>query len=327
MSILSGRARPDNSDIHVHFARPSPPGQFGHPCPVCPAEPGRTIRTPMSSLIQHSLFQNSLPTQPTQFPLNKCSSKMPVTRYKVLELFSGTGHLSRAFRRRHCRVKTVDCYDPEGIYHAAGDLSQKQVVDFLIQQIESGVFHYVHLGTPCSSFSRLLVLFGHGTRTAQRPQGDGTRENEKLGNLLLYYSVRIIHTCIRCNVLWSIENPKHSFLFLMPSMRRLLSCRSVHSVMFDQCMYGLCDPTSKQLYQKSTRILTNCRGLSQLAKLCDRTHVHEQVVGKTLVGCKWISRSVLAGSYPVLLCKEWAKFVCQELAANASAKHRRLAQA
>jgi len=44
VSIFSGRALPDNSDINVHFARPSLPGQFGHPCPDCPAEPGRTIR-------------------------------------------------------------------------------------------------------------------------------------------------------------------------------------------------------------------------------------------------------------------------------------------
>ena len=44
VSSWSGRAWPDNSDIPVHFVRPGLAGQFGHPCPFCPAELGRTIR-------------------------------------------------------------------------------------------------------------------------------------------------------------------------------------------------------------------------------------------------------------------------------------------
>jgi hypothetical protein len=30
---LSGRAWPDNLDIHDHFVRAGLAGQFGHPCP------------------------------------------------------------------------------------------------------------------------------------------------------------------------------------------------------------------------------------------------------------------------------------------------------
>ena len=48
MSILSGRGRPDNVDIDVHFVRAGPAGQYGHRCPFCPGEPGRTIPTSMS---------------------------------------------------------------------------------------------------------------------------------------------------------------------------------------------------------------------------------------------------------------------------------------
>ena len=321
--------RPKHKFTHVNtiptFSKNVSP--FSGSVSLCPASLTRPCSLPSTTASPLSFPKLSISTQTPQFPNDKCSSRKSVARYRVLELFSGTGHLSLAFRRNHCRVRTVDCYDSQGVYHAANDLSLKQIVDALILQIECGVYHYVHLGTPCSSFSRLQVLFGHGTRTAQRPQGDGTRANEKHGNLLLRHSIRIIHACIRCNVLWSLENPKQSFLFLMPSVKRLLSCRSTYSVVFDQCMYGLCDPTSKLLYQKSTRLLTNCRGLTQLAKPCDRTHVHEQVVGKVLVNSKWISRSVLAGSYPVLLCKQWAQLVHQTLASNVAAKHRRLAQA
>jgi hypothetical protein len=56
---LPGPACPDNSDIHVHFVRPSLAGQFGHQCPVCPAKPGRTIRTSMSSLPGEARPDNS----------------------------------------------------------------------------------------------------------------------------------------------------------------------------------------------------------------------------------------------------------------------------
>jgi hypothetical protein len=47
---------------------------------------------------------------------------------------------------------------------------------------------YVHFGTPCSSFSRLRVVFGTTTRRREQPEGDGSRPDEQLGNSLLAFT-------------------------------------------------------------------------------------------------------------------------------------------
>ena len=143
----------------------------------------------------------------------------------MLELFSGRGALSRCFKRRGCRAVSVELYNELGLANPSADLSVRSNIDRLIKDIESGAFKYVHLGTPCSSFSVLQTLFNHGTRSRNRPQGDGTRSNELHGNLLLKHSILVIRACMRHNVFWTLENPKSSYLFWMPSVRAGLARR------------------------------------------------------------------------------------------------------
>ena len=71
MSILSGRAWPDNLDIHVHFVRAGQAGQFGHGCPFCPGGPGRTIWTSIS------ILSGQIPSDPNPM------STRPGTKYPV----------------------------------------------------------------------------------------------------------------------------------------------------------------------------------------------------------------------------------------------------
>ena len=150
--------------------------------------------------------------------------------------------------------------------------------------------------------------------------------DEKLGNVLLRHSVLIIQACLRSGTLWTLENPCHSIMFLMPSVKKLICRRSSRLVHFDQCMYGLADPTSGLLYKKGTCIIGNVPSLAKLSKPCDRSHTHEHVIGKVLVDQHWVSRSKLAGVYPIDLCKMWCSIVLQDLQTNHAHKKPRLAQ-
>ena len=221
----------------------------------------------------------------------------------------------------------VEIYDAQGNHLGHMDLSILSAVDHFITLIQRRIFQYVHLGTPCGSFSVLQTLFNHGPQTANRPQGDGTRANEKHGNLLLAHSILIIDACTTHNMKWTLENPARSFMFQMPRVCRLLRQSSVYSVLLDQCMFGLCDPGSGLPYKKPTRIIWNFPEVLQLPTRCNKLHKHEQVIGKVRADGSWISRSALAGAYPAQLCARLIPLVLRAVQSDASQRQKRLAQA
>ena len=66
------------------------------------------------------------------------------------------------------------------------------------------------------------------------------------------------------------------------------------------------DSPTGHFVKKDTYILTNHPGLQSLGHLCPGNHAHDHTVSgiKTKVG--WVTRSSLAGHYPVRLCKAFA---------------------
>ena len=121
-------------------------------------------------------------------------------------------------------------YGPDGSYIANNDLCIKHNVDRISRQIERGVHRCVHLGSPCSSFSVLKVLFGQGTRSRSRPSDDGTLPVERCGNLLLKNSILRTQACTKHNVFWTLENPRSGLLFHMPAVVRLIAKPMTQSV-------------------------------------------------------------------------------------------------
>ena len=107
-----------------------------------------------------------------------------------LELFVGLGGLTKELRKLGVPCsRPIEAYGPVG-YVKEDDLSRAEVVEDLVNKRRSGVYYYIHMGTPCSSFSSLQALNG-GTRTKATPSGDGSKPNEVLGNLLVANSCRI----------------------------------------------------------------------------------------------------------------------------------------
>ena len=99
-------------------------------------------------------------------------------RIGVAELFSGERLLSAELRQRHFRIWTYELYGADGRVRIDCDLPLLCNVVLLVNAIACKKLHYVHLGTPCSSFSILQKLFNKGARTSKRPQGDGTNDKK-----------------------------------------------------------------------------------------------------------------------------------------------------
>ena len=241
-------------------------------------------------------------------------------RYVVIVPWSCSpvnGGLIQAFKRAGWKVETYELYRADGSVDPLQDLSNSSVVNLLCSRIKRGDFKFVHLGTPCSSFSALGLLFSFSSRTRQRPQGAGTKDLERLGNLLLRHSLMIVESCILSNTFVTLENPKSSLLWLMPGIKRVLRRRSVNLVTLDQCEFGLRDPISSLPYRKGTNILSNMPLLSNMCRKCSGSHVHQEVLGNVCVDGKWASRASHAGVYPSDLCDEIVKCVNMSVAAAA----------
>ena len=104
-----------------------------------------------------------------------------------------------------------------------------------------------------------------------------------------------------------IENPSRSEAWDLRYMRER---PTVHRVLVDQCMFGLHDPVSNLLYQKTTALDTNnfifAGGLEGTRQRCNhQPHEHEQIRGMVKWEDEWVSRSEFAGRWTV----EFSKFI------------------
>ena len=167
---------------------------------------------------------------------------------------------------------------------------------------------YWHFALPCKSFSRLSINLNGGTRTNDKPWGSGELGREILGNKLLERTVLLIQILIRHGSYWSLENPRTSLVFRMPTIVDIQTRSDTHVIHFDQCMYGLKfdDSSPHERCQKPTRIITNLSTLKQLEQSCDHSHVHIHAVGGFRGPTGWTKRSTAAAAYPDALCERWA---------------------
>lgn len=208
-----------------------------------------------------------------------------------LEVFSGTGRLTEAFGRQgFATARPIDVLN--GSHH---DLRRRATQLAILSRVRAGWFSYVHIGVPCTVFSRAR----HAIRNVQ-----SAREKERLGIEFLLFSLELVETCIRYKVVWSLENPRSSRIFEFPLMTRLVASPSTFRCDVDFCMYG-------EAFKKPTTIISSSKCICNLAKsCCHRKHAvvlrgSEQVVvnGKS----KSVPMTQRAGAYPFKLCDAWAQ--------------------
>ena len=77
------------------------------------------------------------------------------------------------------------------------------------------------------------------------------------------------------------EHPASATSWGLPSVVRVSSLPGVQSVVFDQCLMGLCSKEHKTPIRKRTRLLTNCPNVIVKFKglICKHQHYHQVLEG------------------------------------------------
>ena len=230
--------------------------------------------------------------------LQPAETAVPQVKGKFfLELFSGTGRLTEAVRQ--AGTPTLEPLEIANGLHC--DLRRRQTQRLIIRWIEKGLIGMVHLGTPCTIWSKAR----HNVKESAR-----TRAREEGGLELALFSCEVIQACNRCHVHYALENPATSKLFNFEPLQRAIMMRKHYVVTFDMCSYG-------EPYKKDTKVVTSLNALSKLERHC--SHRRHAVWLKGQVkwsedGCKekYVNRTKLAGAYPQLLCKQYAQIIAEQ---------------
>ncbi|CAE8693926.1 unnamed protein product [Polarella glacialis] len=207
-----------------------------------------------------------------------------------LELFSGSGVLTTAFKQAGCNVLPA-CEILNGVQF---DLTRHSTQEALLRLLRTGRIWYVHMGTPCTVWSRAR----HGLTNMAR-----ARAKETVGVELALFSVAVARLASSLNIWWSIENPRSSRLWNFHPVSELLQLPHTHWFHWDMCMY---DSPNK----KPTATMTNCPSLAGLARACQGGHKHMVLRGTErvrLLDGLTVTRNKTAGAgvYPVPLCRRW----------------------
>lgn len=210
-----------------------------------------------------------------------------------LEVFAGSGNLTTA-----CKSSGLRCLHPIDIRHGyTHDLSRTTTQEYLLWLVSSGIIWMIHLGTPCTIWSRAR----HSIQDHYR-----ARCKELLGIRFAVFSARLIQRQLSKGHFFSLENPWGSLLWRFEPITQFLRDSRCFFIVFDACQYGA-------PFKKSTAILTNLEILAQLAKRCDGRHTHVTLRGSWRVkrGGKWVfeNKTTTAGAYSVGLCKKWASLL------------------
>eukprot|EP00438_Fugacium_kawagutii_P032643 Skav206865 [mRNA] locus=scaffold898:55024:69937:- [translate_table: standard] len=230
-----------------------------------------------------------------------------VTTPFFLELFSGSGNLSKAV----ARVTGWHCGLADYLHGPQHDLRSKSIRSQVLGWIRSGLVKAVHLGTPCNSFSRARDRRPGPPplRSDEHPLGlSGLREADenkvREGNLFMRFSVQVCMLCILLGIPFTLENPATSRIWICPPMQALLRRRGVSYVDVDFCAFN--KPWRKRTRFVFFRVQLDhlrscvCRG-SQRGLCAFTMKPHIPLMGLHPSG-QFMTK--IAEPYPVKLCTE-----------------------
>ena len=251
-------------------------------------------RLDRNSLGEHFLIdsfeQGCIPSKPSKLKKVNGHDRGPTA---VLELFAGTARLSDAVQKAGCR--TMPAFEVANGQQY--NLLDKGIQDVVIDLIRGGHVWYVHLGTPCTAWSRAR----HGIINQLK-----ARRKEKFAVGTALFTVRVIRECLKHDVKFTLENPSGSRLWQFKPIEDLFQNKSMCFFSFDHCRFGM-------PFRKRTSILTNERSFLSMAWMCEGGHSHQHLKGseKVEVDGKMMYRNLtrIAGAYPPRLCRRWAQIV------------------
>eukprot|EP00438_Fugacium_kawagutii_P015754 Skav233443 [mRNA] locus=scaffold1486:339543:342293:- [translate_table: standard] len=236
-------------------------------------------------------------------------------KLKFREIFAGCARLSKAMQK----VAFVEVLEPVEIKHASAKLGSQDILDkkffnkLLLDAKEPGQLW--HFGLPCGSFSILQHSNG-GTRRRHCPQGLHVLDREIKGNLILKRTLQLIAALTEAGNWWTLENPKSSYVWLMPELLHWIQHHTTNAAVMHQCAYGLRLKGPSGKYgpcKKHTQFIGNLPGLDSLSQHCRCKIEHVHAVGGVKTRTGWKRRSELAGHYPTRLCQRYGEIVSQQL--------------
>ena len=170
-----------------------------------------------------------------------------------LEIFSGTGRLTDAVAK--CGVPVLEPLDYINGPHC--DLRRRKTQELVLSWIDRGVIGFVHLGTPCTIWSRAR----HNVKDSP-----ATRLKEETGIELALFTCEVIRRCNSHGIPYALENPRCSKLFMFEPLVMSICQGPNQAVDFEMCQFG-------EPYQKRARIITSVGWLNHLARRCNhKTH-------------------------------------------------------
>ena len=229
-----------------------------------------------------------------------------------VELFSGAGGITRAWRRAGFGAMAFDINLGDFC-----DLTRPRVVRLIEGWLRAGCIMGVWLGTPCTSWSRARRGPANSNWCSLRSDhhirglpglSEPNRERVKVGNATAAVSARIVRLCLSLRVPCAVENPLTSRLWVSPYFARLLGHASCRSYRADFCQFGA-------RWRKATKVATwcclersldcRCTGRHGLCSLSGRHHI-------VLTGSDPVSKRLwtnIAQEYPRRFCEVFAKLV------------------
>ncbi|CAE8613579.1 unnamed protein product [Polarella glacialis] len=141
-----------------------------------------------------------------------------------LELFSGSGILTTAFRQACCNVLPA-CEILNGVF----DLTRRSTQEALLRFLRTGMVWYIHMGTPCAVWSRAR----HGLTNMVR-----ARARELVSVELALFAVAVARLASSLGIWWSIENPRSSRLWNFHPVSQSLQLPHTQWFDWDMCQYN-----------------------------------------------------------------------------------------
>ena len=143
-----------------------------------------------------------------------------------------------------------------------------------------GAVAFLHLGTPCSSFSLARSRPGGPPPVRSRdcplgldPVPVGYHWQLLLANELLFRSLELFEAVVQSGGDASLENPLRSLMWQVPQLQQLKVRLHLYNVDLDQCQFG-------SAFRKPTRILVSNAQFLALALTCRGDHPHTALKGR-----------------------------------------------
>ena len=158
----------------------------------------------------------------------------------------------------------------------------------IISWTQSRRIWLVHLGTPCTRWSRARCS------SSREPAGglDAAR-----------FTLKVLDACHHANTRFSIENPAASRFWEWEPLKRRLRRARARRIAFPQCAFGT-------PFKKPTVLWTDCEALGQLERVCTCSGHFERLQGLVKPpGGKWVWKSSLASANPPAFCRAYARAV------------------